>query len=161
MMKHKQDAKQKYKQQKYSDTRQQDWLRSSSLMDYVSGSAFKMGDRFISIENEDVDYTTTWPIWMCTQTLLVTVFRKLSKPAFQRLSRFPISNPNAHVTLKTKYPLSLQNLHMKLKNHQCPLQCAKQPFKSSKYIRTPSQFRNEWADFRVCGFRSNHVWASR
>lgn len=30
-------------------------------MNYVSGSAFKMGNLFIRIETKEVDYTENWP----------------------------------------------------------------------------------------------------
>lgn len=49
------------------------------------------------------------------QALLVTVMINLSEPAFQRLSQFAILTLNAPVTLKTKQPLPLQNMHVKLK----------------------------------------------
>jgi len=58
-LKHKQDVNRSEKQQKHRDTRQQDWLWSSSLMDYVSESTFKMGVCFIRVESEEVDYTET------------------------------------------------------------------------------------------------------
>lgn len=55
-------------------------------MDYVSGSAFKMGNHFIRIEIDEVDYIEILSIWMCNQTLLITVIRQPSEPAFKRLS---------------------------------------------------------------------------
>lgn len=71
-------------------------------MDYISWSTFKMGDRFINIESNEVKYTTNLPDWLCTQALLVIVSRNLFEIAFQRLSQFPILTPDARVTLKAK-----------------------------------------------------------
>ena len=42
-------------------------------MDYVFGSTFKMGEKFIRIETEEADYTTILPNLICMQALLITV----------------------------------------------------------------------------------------
>ena len=71
-------------------------------MDYVSASAFKMGNCFIRIETKKFDYADNKSDLMCKKGLLIIVERNLFEPAFQFLSRFPIPTPNAPVTLKTK-----------------------------------------------------------
>lgn len=126
------------------------WSTSSSL---ISRGVITL----LGLKTEEVDYIENWTNWMCTQALLVTVIRNLSKQAFWSLSRFPILTLNAPVTLKTKKTCNLKNLHTKLQIHP-HFNDKNLLSKPSRNIQTPStKFRNESVVFRVCFFQSNHV----
>ena len=82
------------------------WLRSSSLVDYISGSTFKWASDLLGLNRGSI-YIEKTPDWSCSQALLVTDNINLSLSVFQCLSLRSIPPSDGRAMLKTKLPLSL------------------------------------------------------